>query len=99
MCWDGLESSEQQKIMKMAVEEILYDRHSHEGRLRVRAEVAGEGGEEVMIHAGRRPLVQQAAPEKVERPAVTVMEGGLPRITKLMALAIRMEGLLQEGAS
>ncbi len=99
VCWDGLESSEQHKIMKMAVEEILYDRHSHEGRLRVRADVAGEGGEEIMIYAGRRPLVQQAAPESVERPAVTVMEGGLPRITKLMALAIRMEGLLQEGVA
>ncbi len=97
--WVGLESSERQKVMKMAVEEILYDRHSHEGRLRVRAEVAGEGGGEVMVHAGRRPLVQQAAPENVERSAVTVMEGGLPRITKLMALAIRLEGLLQEGVA
>ncbi len=63
------------------------------------AEVAGEGGEEVMIHAGRRPLVQQAAPESVERSAVNAMAGGLPRITKLMALAIRMEGLLQEGVA
>jgi len=99
VCWDGLESSEQRKIMKMAVEQILYDRHSHEGRLRMRAEMAGEGGEEVMIHAGRRPLVQQAAPENVERSAVTAMAGGLPRITKLMALAIRLEGLMQEGVA
>ena len=52
-----------------------------------------------MIHAGRKVLVQHAAPEKGENPGRTASEGGLPRITKLMALAIRLEGLLQEGVA
>ena len=52
-----------------------------------------------MIQAGPQPLVQQVAPEKEAKQAAEVREPASPRITKLMALAIRLEGLLAEGVA
>ena len=95
--WAELGEAEQQRIVAATVEQIGYDRRAQQGLMRLRAEVAGEGAGEVAIQAGKRPLVQQTRPQEVENPSVTVIEGRLPRITKLMALAIRFEDLLRQG--
>ncbi len=44
---------------------------------------------------GRKILTEGAAPPPP--PAAPALEGSIPRVTKLMALAIRLEGLLRDG--
>jgi hypothetical protein len=94
--WDGLAKQEQHQVLKMVVERITYDRRSGQGRLRLRPEVAIEGGKELLFRAGRKPMVEQTAPEKVEKRVVPMVQGQPPRIAKLMALAVRLEGLLDD---
>jgi hypothetical protein len=97
--WEQLDPAEQHGILKQVVEEIRYDRGSEQGRLRWRAEVGGEPGEEVLMRAGRKALAQQVPPARVEKPAVESPDGRLPRITKLLALAVRFEELLRQGTA
>ena len=97
--WEKLDQTEQHRILERVVDEITYDRLLEQGRLRLRAERRGEEGEEIAIRAGKKPLVQQVPPPRVERPAVPLLDGRLPRITKLMALAVRFEELLRQGTA
>jgi hypothetical protein len=69
------------------------------GRICVRPEMAGTGGVEIPMRAGKEPLVQQTPPERMEERATEVVGGRLPRITKLMALAVRFEDLLRPGTA
>src|ERR1700675_1107837 len=59
----------------------------------------GTGGGEAPLRAGKEPLVQQTPPEQVEERATEVVGGRLPRITRLMALAVRFEELLRRGTA
>ena len=58
--------------------------------MRLRAEQGGTAGEEVVILAGKQPLVRQIPPAAKDKPVKPqlVMER-LPRITKLLALAVQ----------
>ena len=97
--WEQLDQSEQHRILERVVEQIKYDRRLQQGRLRLRADRRGEEGEEVAIRAGKKPLVQQVPPPHVAQRPVAPPDGGLPRITKLMALAVRFEELLRQGTA
>ncbi|HXS94647.1 MAG TPA: recombinase family protein [Candidatus Limnocylindrales bacterium] len=93
--WDASEASERQRIIALAIGSIEYDRRTEQGRLRLRAAVAGGNTADIPIHAGRKPLVERRPPEKRNKTAAPPKAPKLPRITKLMALAIRLEELLQ----
>jgi site-specific DNA recombinase len=95
--WEELQRGEQHQIMAAALERISYDRRLQQARLLLRPEVTKEPAEEVLIRAGKKPLVQQIAPAKADPPSTPEKENGVPRITKLMALAVRFEELLQKG--
>jgi len=97
--WEALDREEQHRILATVVEGVRYDRRLQQGRLRLRAEMAGREGQEVAIRAGNKSLVQQIPPERVEKLAVPASEGQLLRITKLMALAVRYEELLRQGTA
>ena len=97
--WEALERGEQHRILATVVERIRYDRRLQQGRVRLRPEKAGTGGVEVPLRAGKEPLVQQTPPEQMEERAAEVVGGRLPRITKLMALAVRFEALLRRGTA
>jgi hypothetical protein len=76
---------------------IQYDGRTKEAVLHLRAEVAGAGeGDEVRIRVEKEPVVKQERPG-TERPATPQIAGRLPRITRLLALAVRFEDLLREG--
>jgi hypothetical protein len=81
------------------VEQIRYDRHLQQARLRLSAGLAPKDRVEIVIFTGRKRLVERVPPEKAVGPSAPEQVGRLPRITKLMALAIRLEGLLQQGAA
>jgi site-specific DNA recombinase len=97
--WEALERREQHRILATVVERIPYDRGLQQGRVRLRPEMAGTGDVEVPLRAGKEPLVQQTPPEQMEERATEVVGGRLPRITKLMALAVRFEELLRRGTA
>ncbi len=97
--WEELEREEQHRILATIVEGVRYDRRLQQGRLLLRAEMAIQEGAEVAIRAGKKPLVRQISPEPVEMVAVPGNEGQLPRITKMMALAVRFEELLRQGTA
>jgi hypothetical protein len=90
--WEKLEVLEQRRIIGVVVEQVAYDRRIERRRVRLRPEVPGENGIEATIQAGKKPLVGQTSPG-----AVQVTTERIPRITKLMALAIRLEELLRQG--
>jgi hypothetical protein len=56
--------------------------------------------QEIVIRAGKEPLVRQTLPTRLEQavPVQPVPER-LPRITKLLALAVRFEELLRNGTA
>ncbi|PWU08456.1 MAG: resolvase [Terriglobia bacterium] len=95
--WQGLEREQQRQILVQVIERISYDRRLQQGRLRLRPEMVSEGVEEILFRAGKKSLVQQLSPERVARASRPEVPARLPRITKLMALAVRMEGLLRDG--
>jgi hypothetical protein len=98
--WEALDRKQQQRILAAIVERIRYDRSQQEGSLRFRPEMARRSqGEEVPIRAGKKPLVQQIPPTRVEETPAPLVERRLPRITKLLALAVRLEDLLRQGTA
>ena len=97
--WNLLEPSQRQRIVQWAVESILYDRRTQQGRLRLRAEIVGGNATEVIVQARRPSLVEQRPPEKRGKTAAAPQPRKLPRLTKLMALAIRLEHLLEQGVA
>jgi hypothetical protein len=94
--WEELERSEQQQIVAKIVERITYDRRLGQGRVRWREEVGGPQSE-ILIRANKEPLVRQTPPPPIEKPVpVPPTREHIPRITKLLALAVRLEGLLRQ---
>jgi hypothetical protein len=93
--WEELERSEQHEMLAKIVERITYDRRLGQGRVRWREEV-GNPQSEILIRANKEPLVRQTPPPPIEKPISVERVGEhVPRITKLLALAVRLEGLLQ----
>jgi hypothetical protein len=95
--WEEMERSEQQQIVTKIVERISYDRRLGQGKMRWREEVGGPQSE-ILIRANKEPLVRQTPPPPIEK-AISVQRARehVPQITKLLALAVRLEGLLRQG--
>jgi hypothetical protein len=64
----------------------------------MRLRESGAANQEVIISAGNEPLVRQTPPVAKEKTAaLSVMAERIPRIAKLLALAVRFEELLRNG--
>ena len=73
------------------------DGRTRQVRFRWKPDVSrGGDGEESPIYLGTITRVEQCPPVRVEKPPQRRMEPSLPRITRLMALAVRFEGLLRD---
>jgi DNA invertase Pin-like site-specific DNA recombinase len=95
--WSEWARSEPGQALATVVSGIQYDGGTKEVVLRLRAEVVGAGeGDEVRIRVEKEPVVKQERPG-IERPAAAQIGGRLPRITRLLALAVRFEDLLRKG--
>ena len=95
--WERLPRSEQRSVLETMVEKITYDRQLQMGKLRLRPDVARQEPEEIVIDVRKKPLTQQHSPGPAEETEGPRPEQRLPRITRLLALAVRMENLLQQG--
>jgi hypothetical protein len=96
--WGGWERNEQRRILASVVERVEYDGRSGQVILRLRHPVVGEEGEKVCIPVAKPSLTEQVPPPRVE-PATVAPTGRLPRITRLLALAVRFEELLRKGTA
>jgi hypothetical protein len=94
--WEELERKEQRQVVATAVEQVRYDRRLQQGRLRLREAVGSDT--EVVFGASKERLVQQMPPSPTKR-ALGAESGKerVPRIAKLLALAVRFEELLGSG--
>jgi hypothetical protein len=91
--WSALERAEQRRRLARVVERVDYDgRRGGTASLRWRAPL-GDG--EPSPIPMRNDAAAQASPPPL--PEVTRAGSRLPRITRLLALAVRFEGLLREG--
>jgi site-specific DNA recombinase len=96
--WDELERSEQHRILVTVVERITYDRRLQQGRMRLK--VGDPPGQEVVFRAGKEPVVRQIPPAPMAKAvSPRPIPERLPRITKLLALAVRFEELLRNGTA
>ncbi|MEN6533119.1 MAG: recombinase family protein [Bryobacteraceae bacterium] len=91
----GREGTERQRILAEVVERIDYDGRSGQARLQLRTSLAE--GEEIPILVPKNSWAQPSPPPRMEAAPGGPLTGRLPRITRLLALAVRFEGLLRDG--
>jgi hypothetical protein len=90
--WDALEHGARRRRLANVLERIDYDGRRSEVSVCWRAPLEGSP---VSIPLKSRAAVRPVAAEPEESALTTAAR--LPRITRLLALAVRFEGLLQEG--
>ena len=83
--WEGLNSAEQHSILWMKIECVSWTNRTGQARIRLRARAGGPKPEELMIWVRKKA--------KTQAPS---LQASLPRVTRLMALAIRFESLLRK---
>ena len=91
--WSGLERAARQRRLAGVVERIEYTGHKGEASVYWRVPLMNAASVSIPIR-NRASVPPSQAPES--RAAATA--GRLPRITRLLALAVRFEGLLRDGA-
>ena len=92
--WDTLTSTEQQSILWTKIESISWTNRTGQARLRLRTHVGSREPESLMIFVRKK---SHSRYPRAERSAQSRMRTSLPRITRLMSLAIRFEELLRKG--
>jgi DNA invertase Pin-like site-specific DNA recombinase len=98
--WEGLDSIEKRHILAKIVDRVLCDRRRRQATIQLKSELTGKGmSAEVPIRVWKEPLAQQLTPPRIEMPSIRPIQAGLPRITRLLALAWRFEELLRKGTA
>jgi hypothetical protein len=93
--WSALERAVQRRRLASMVERIDYDGRCGAARVRWRAPLTD--GEPFPILLRNHAATQQSPPPQPAESRAGALTGRLPRITRLLALAVRFEGLLQDG--
>ena len=95
--WPQLDFAQRECLLRSVIQAIAYDGRRGQWRLRLAAEAADfSEGEELSGEIRRKPLSQLLPPRLTEEPQRAAPQRPA-RITRLMALAVRFEGLLREG--
>jgi len=95
--WSEWARSDPGQALAAMVRGIQWNGGSQEAVLRLRAGDAGAGeNDEVRIRVEKEGVVKQEGPG-IARPGAGQNGGRLPRITRLLALALRFEALLRKG--
>jgi DNA invertase Pin-like site-specific DNA recombinase len=91
--WSGLERAARQRRLASVVERIEYMGHKGEASVYWRVPLMNAASVSIPIRNRASGPPSQAPESTAAAPA-----GRLPRITRLLALAVRFEGLLRDGA-
>ena len=89
--WDVLTSAEQHSILWTKIERVSWTNRTGQARIRLRARAGGPKPEELVIWVRKKAKVSS------QKRQAQPVGASLPRITRLMALAIRFESLLRKG--
>jgi recombinase-like zinc beta ribbon protein/recombinase len=95
--WDGLERHPQHGLLEQVIEWIRYDHRHEQATFRLRNFQTG-CGDEVLVRV-RKKSWEHRSPGTVAKPPTPTRRrvNGVPRVGRLLALALRLEGLLQQG--
>jgi site-specific DNA recombinase len=98
--WRDLEEQEKRRILKTTVERIMCDRRKRQVTIRLKPEATtGSSGAAVTVRLANSAAVDRTAPPQPKALIAQSTDGGRPRITQLVALAIRFEQLLANGTA
>jgi hypothetical protein len=90
--WDALERSQQHGLLEQTIDRILYDHRHERAGLQLRNAASGR---EILVRV-RKKAWEHLAGAKV-RTQTKRRENNVPRVSRLMALATRLESLLHGG--
>ena len=91
--WDGLTSAEQHSIVWMKIERVSWTNRTGQARIRLRACAGRPKPEELLIWVRKKAKSACSG----QKPQAQPVHAPLPRVTRLMALAVRFENLLWKG--
>jgi hypothetical protein len=98
--WQDLEEHEKRQILKTTVERIICDRRRRQVTIRLKpAMIADSSGAEVTVRLCSSASVDRTPPPQPTALIAESTERGRPRITQLLALAVRFEQLLANGTA
>jgi hypothetical protein len=95
--WDGLSRSQQNCLMEQAVERILYDRRQEHARIQLRQPGTGGAREDIPVRIRKHAWEHLSPTPGKGRAQMELRENRLPHVSRLMALATRLETLLENG--
>ena len=94
--WDVLQRDQQHGFLEQAIDRILYDHRREQASILLSQSGNGSAHEEVCIRV-RKKAWEQLSPPAKGRAQVNRRENRVPRVSRLMALASRLESLLHDG--
>src|SRR5258706_15363420 len=90
--WEGLNSAEQHSILWMKIECVSWTNRTGQARIRLRVRAGRPKPEELTIWVRKKAKSGYSG----QKPQAQPVPAPLPRVTRLMALAIRFESLLRK---
>jgi DNA invertase Pin-like site-specific DNA recombinase len=93
--WDVLQRDQQHALLEQAVDRILYDHRREQAGIQLRQSGTDSTHEEVFVRV-RKKAWEQLSPPLAKGRAQVDRENRLPRVSRLMALASRLESLLYD---
>jgi hypothetical protein len=97
--WDGLPRSQQDCLMEQAVERILYDHRQEHARIQLRQPGTGGACGDIPVRIRKQAWAHLSPTPGKGRAQMELRESRLPQVSRLMALATRLEILLQDGTA
>jgi site-specific DNA recombinase len=98
--WRDLEEQEKRQILKTVVQRIICDRRKRQVTIRLKPAVTPDSrGSTVTVRLANSAAVDLIAPPQPKALIAQSTESGRPRITQLLALAVRFEQLLASGTA
>jgi DNA invertase Pin-like site-specific DNA recombinase len=95
--WDVLPRDQQHGLLEQAVDRICYDHRREQAGIQLRRSGTGKAREEIVVRVRKKPWEHLSPPPAKGRAPVRLRENLLPRVSRLIALASRLESLLQAG--
>jgi hypothetical protein len=95
--WDVLQRDQQHALLEQAVDRILYDHRREQAGIQLRQSGTDSTHEEISVRVRKKAREQLSPPLAKGRAQVDRREDRLPRVSRLMALASRLESLLHDG--
>jgi hypothetical protein len=95
--WDVLPRDQQHGLLEQAVDRILYDHRREQAAIQLRRSGTGKVRQEIVVRVRKKPWEHLSPPPARGQAPVKLRKNLLPRVSRLLALASRLESLIQNG--